>query len=406
MPSLLTRRKFLKHGLMAAAAAASGAGVYLLVSEPKPLVRKGPPKRVIIAGAGPAGLSAAYELAQVGHDVTVLEARTRPGGRVYTVREPFSDGLYAEAGAARIPPDHDLTLGYIKRFNLALDPVYPAGLSFISSSQGARSTLSWDGYASAVRTAVGIGLGTDPRQWVKIRGGMDLLPKAFAARLAGRILYEAPVARIAQDARQVHVTFSQAGAYQTLAGDYLICAVPFSLLRRIEVSPPFSPRTQAAVQGMRYVPVARVFLQMKTRSWLDHGLNGFGVTDDPMEVWQPTHTQPGPRGILLSYARYEYAQRLTAMTEAERLTHMLGRMEHLFPGVRPQYEGGASHCWDEDPWTRGAWAENRPGGLFRKAAWPEGRICLAGDHLSPHSSWMQGAFESGQAAAHAINDAP
>ena len=63
-----------------------------------------------------AGL-AAYELSKLGHDVTILEARMRPGGRVHTLREPFADGLYAEAGAARIPDTHDLTLKYVKEFD-------------------------------------------------------------------------------------------------------------------------------------------------------------------------------------------------------------------------------------------------------------------------------------------------
>ncbi len=53
----------------------------------------GPRKRVIIMGAGLAGLSVAYELDRAGHDVVVLEAQVRPGGRVQTLRSPFSDGL-------------------------------------------------------------------------------------------------------------------------------------------------------------------------------------------------------------------------------------------------------------------------------------------------------------------------
>ena len=72
-----------------------------------------------------AGLVAGHELSKLGHDVTILEARTRPGGRVHTLREPFSDGLYAEAGAARIPDEHELTLKYVKRFELPLEPFYP-----------------------------------------------------------------------------------------------------------------------------------------------------------------------------------------------------------------------------------------------------------------------------------------
>ena len=56
------------------------------------------PKKVIVVGAGIAGLVAAFELAQVGHDVIVLESQTRVGGRVYTLGEKdgFSKGLRGE----------------------------------------------------------------------------------------------------------------------------------------------------------------------------------------------------------------------------------------------------------------------------------------------------------------------
>ncbi|RIK42089.1 MAG: amine oxidase [Chloroflexi bacterium] len=86
------------------------------------LPRTDPGKRVIVVGAGMAGLVAAYELLLAGHDPVVLEAQQRVGGRIYTMREPFSDGLYAEAGAMRIPRSHDLTMAYIEHFQLPIAP--------------------------------------------------------------------------------------------------------------------------------------------------------------------------------------------------------------------------------------------------------------------------------------------
>jgi monoamine oxidase len=77
---------------------------------------------VIVVGAGMAGLVAALELTRAGHDAVVLEARARVGGRVHTLREPFSDGLYAEVGAMRIPRTHRFTLAYCERFGLPLRP--------------------------------------------------------------------------------------------------------------------------------------------------------------------------------------------------------------------------------------------------------------------------------------------
>lgn len=76
------------------------------------------PKRVIIVGAGMAGLAAGYELLRAGHTPIILEGQNRVGGRVYTLREPFAPGLYAEGGAMRIPRAHELTMAYINKFGI------------------------------------------------------------------------------------------------------------------------------------------------------------------------------------------------------------------------------------------------------------------------------------------------
>ncbi len=78
--------------------------------------------RVIVIGAGMAGLTAAYELLRAGHDPILLEARPRVGGRIYTLRDPFAHGLHAEVGAMRIPRSHAITMAYVKAFGLATMP--------------------------------------------------------------------------------------------------------------------------------------------------------------------------------------------------------------------------------------------------------------------------------------------
>ncbi len=84
----------------------------------QPEFKEGQPKKVIIVGAGMAGLVAGYELKRAGHTPVILEGQQRVGGRVYTLRQPFTEGLYAEVGAMRIPRAHKLTLAYIEKFGL------------------------------------------------------------------------------------------------------------------------------------------------------------------------------------------------------------------------------------------------------------------------------------------------
>lgn len=99
-----------------------------------------PRKRVLVLGAGMAGLVAAYELMRQGHEPVVLEAQQRVGGRVLTLRD-FAPGLYAEAGAMRIPRVHDLTLAYCARFGLTLRPFVMDNPRTLAYIQGVRTTV-------------------------------------------------------------------------------------------------------------------------------------------------------------------------------------------------------------------------------------------------------------------------
>jgi len=82
----------------------------------------GPRRKVVVVGAGIAGLVAAHELLRAGHDPFILEAQHRVGGRILTLRDCFTPGLHGEAGAMRIPRTHTLTLAYAAKFGLTLDP--------------------------------------------------------------------------------------------------------------------------------------------------------------------------------------------------------------------------------------------------------------------------------------------
>ena len=441
-------------------------------------------RRVAVLGGGLAGLSAAYELHRAGCDVTILEARTRPGGRVYTLREPFSDALYADAGAARIQDSHAFTLRYVKEFGLTLDPFFPSDgarvtrvgdrrivtppatridleqiplafsdeerklgyggclnkylfshltevgdptadgwlsqdlgrfeltLSDFCRRQGASAgmlvmiALGHDlGEMSALQFLRDAALSVATRVWYKIRGGNDLLPRAFASRLADRIHYGAEVLRVEQRNDSVHVIYRTAGGQLSTTADVAVCTIPPAIFRRVEMAPSLSSRKKGAIDELGSLPMARVFLQSRRRFWLDRNESGWGSSDDPIDVWDYTRDQPGQRGILGAYTSGRMARSITTLDPAARGPFVLEMMERLHPGIRENIEGSAAHSWIEDRWSLGAGAEFKPGQLssmYGALRAPEGRLHFAGEHTSPWSGWMNGALESGNRVAKEI----
>lgn len=471
MTTSINRRSFLKLGI--AATAVSGLGFKINV-----------PKKVIILGAGLAGLSAAKELEKAGFDVVLLEARARPGGRVFTMREPFSDGLYAEAGAARIQDSHEFTLRYVKQFNLVLDPFFPTEGAFVNYVKGKRIVtpfgkrvdipdlplefseeekklglfpsqikyifsqipkvgdgikpdyssdvikkmevplpdfLRQQGASEGLIKMVGFGhdlsamsalmllrdaaLSTTTKAFYKIRGGNDQLPKALAATLSEKIQYGAQVVRLEQNENSVRVVFYQGDVPVTVSGDYLICTIPLPVMRRIEVTPSLSVQKRTAINELDYLAMARVHLQSRKRFWTERGENGFGASDDPIDVWDYSRNQPGKRGILGTYISGRLARQISYQTPAQREDTILEMMERIHPGIRENFEVSASHSWLTDPLSLGAAVEFKAGQMSAfdpYLALPEGRFHFAGDHTSPWNGWMNGALQSGERAANEI----
>jgi monoamine oxidase len=478
----ITRRQFAGLGC------AIGAGLALRPAQALSLLsrregRPPSPRKILILGAGAAGLAAALKLREMGHDVTILEARTRPGGRIHTLRKPFSEGLYAEAGAGRIPISHALTLDYVERFQLQLDPFWPpsggdvffwrgtrqvvprghepdlnrltveftpreravgfaglSGLYFDRVREEIRS-LPADGWPfpefkrykdislgeflrrqGASRDAVTYlsqGFEDDslldfahdavshavPMLW-KIRGGNDLLPRAMARPLEKQIRYGAEVRRIEQDANGVRVTFVTAGTAHVASADRVICTIPFPVLRDIETSPEWTAPKAMAIRNLYLSPVARVFVETKTRSWVRQGLHGFATVDQPMEIWCPTFDQPGTPGILMSYIYEDLAREYSAQTPDAQIERTVELFDRVHPGVRADFDTATTWSWSNEPYSRGAFTTTKPGrfGDLAHVATVEGRVHFAGEHTSPWPGWIQGALHSGLRAANEVNE--
>jgi monoamine oxidase len=102
---------------------------------------------VLIAGAGLAGLTAARELAKQGADVTVIDARARVGGRVFTRREPFLERQHAEAGGDLIDEGQKAIRKLVGQLGLRLVEILPGGFTGIRQvgpGRRVRGRRSWD----------------------------------------------------------------------------------------------------------------------------------------------------------------------------------------------------------------------------------------------------------------------
>ena len=120
-PGLVNRRSVLLGALYGGLLAATTLAPVTALASGNLQRPAGANKRVIIIGAGIAGLCSAYELEQLGYDVVILEASdSYAGGRVRT--QQLGDGLYGELGAMRIPANHHLTRHYVNKFGLKLRP--------------------------------------------------------------------------------------------------------------------------------------------------------------------------------------------------------------------------------------------------------------------------------------------
>lgn len=147
----VSRRRLLGTGALAAAGAAAGAAASAAAA-PSAAARTAPASSassadVVVVGAGLAGLTAARDLVAAGRSVIVLEARDRPGGRVYGL--PLADGTTTEGGAEFIGPTQDRIAALARDMGVETFRTYNTGKN-VYFRNGKRSLYETDGILGAV----------------------------------------------------------------------------------------------------------------------------------------------------------------------------------------------------------------------------------------------------------------
>ena len=449
---MLSRRKFIRN-------VALGTGGLLLGAESfgNFISHKNP--KVIIIGAGFAGLAAAYKLHQRKIDFVILEARSRIGGRVFSHTIDANEKLVVELGGEWVGKSHERMIALCDEFKLKLFDNYmnsrliykgeyfdKGNWGFTKewekkfeqmkadykklSDAGAKKLDKIDFWRHLVNNGcdgkdlelkelmdstdfgeslrhvsayAAIGEYAESNATnemdLKITGGNDQLAYAFERAIGGdKIKKEHKVQKIEQGAK-VKVTCASG---QVFDGDFIICTVPTFSAKKINWIPALPVDTQMAMNELQYARINKNAILYSERFWKDENFDL--VTDQPGHYfYHATKNQPSAKGVLISYSFGDKAPVIKAQTDAWKAEMINMSLKTAFGDTKQLLEKQQDYYWGDDEYSKGAYAMYGVGqwfGILPVLQKPFLRTHFAGEHLSDAwQGFMEGAIETGEAAA-------
>jgi monoamine oxidase len=403
-----------------------------------------------ILGAGATGLALSA--------VTVLEARDRIGGRVFSYRMPQNKELICELGAEWVGESHERIKALCADFKIPLQKhqfddhllrdgrVYrPGAWGFSDKAKAAfekakgayeklttleerkldgldwwtylekigfseddlllRDLVDSTDFGESIRhvsaySALAEYAESSPKNEMdyKMTGGNSRLTEEFAARIgAENIKTGALVTEIIQYKGTVTVKTET----ESFRADACICTVPTHSLLKIKFNPPLPAAQREAAEKLIYARICKNSVLYEKRFWKDEN---FSLVSDMTShyYFHSTQGQPGEEGILTAYAIGEKADVLSSQSD-ERRMNIIARDLVDFDTDAPKLARAiASYAWQRDRYTDGAYALYRPGqwfGIRPVLQKPHGKVLFAGEHLADWQGFMEGAVETGEAAA-------
>lgn len=242
-----------------------------------------------------------------------------------------------------------------------------------------------------------------------IRGGNDQVPIRLAERLGEAVVrgHRLEAVRAASDGG-FRLAFRAAGRSVEIGARQVVLALPFTLLRDVELAVELAPAKRRAIAELGYGTNAKLMVGYAERLWRTRGQsNGSVLSDLPFQlVWESTRLQPGRGGILVHYSGGLRGLETGAGTPSEQAKASTRELARVFPGLEGVRGREARFHWPTHEWARGSYACYQPGqwtGLRGLEGEPEGSLHFAGEHTSlDFQGYMEGGCESGERAAREV----
>lgn len=287
------------------------------------------------------------------------------------------------------------------------------------------ATVTEDGLDTAQQSSLNLIFPLDSDERFHIQNGNEQLPQAIAASLPkGTVRTGWRLTAIAADRDSggpITLSFSSPSGVRTETFDYVILALPFSVLRGLDIREAgFDPLKIQAINQLGYGTNSKLMLQFDDRYWNGRGTwpgigDGFVETDLQFQsTWDSSRAEPGRDGLLTGYTggtpgasfqpKGPYTTSRGSDLTAGYAQQFLDQLEIVWPGVGSHYTGLAALSYPTgDPNLLGSYSTYKVGqytqfGNYEKVR--QGRVFFAGEHTSYNfQGFMEGGARSGQRAA-------